>query len=695
MLFLLLAQAAAAVAAPSVTQAPPRPPAVSAPAVAGQAEPAPPAPPREGVTSYGPEFFAAYRPANAQEMVNRLPGFTLDTGSGVRGYEGAAGNVLVDGQRPATKTDTLDQLLYRIPASSIDHIDVIRGGAPGIDMQGKTVIANVVRKAGGAFHGLLAAQSTSLADGREYWAARAEGSGKLGRGTWEGGLLIGEGQDGGLGDGPTSTVDAGHKLLSAGHIHAQGEGATFIVNLASDQPLWDGRLRVNARVSTGPYDSDETDSFTAPTVQTTHEHQDDNVVQTEFGARYTHSLGGRMSLEAVLLRQDKTEKYADRFEAPGDAQLFHQDTTTAESIARAVLKFQQTPKLSWELGGEGADNTFENRIAFSDNGAAIALPASNVDVEEKRGEAFGKVVWQATRTLTVEGGVREEGSNIASTGDVIQEKTLYYTKPRALVTWSPDEDTQLRFRLERSVGQLDFTAFVASTSFSAGQVTVGNPKLVPEQDLISEAALERRFWGRGSVVITLRHTEISQAVDRAPIFQADGGAFDAPANIGDGTKDEASINLTVPLDKLGIKGGRFLANSTWRKSQVTDPTTRAAREISGLHPVDWDLHFTQDLPVRRMTWGVDLYGQNRERYYRFNVIETRKYGSQLDPFLEWKPRPDIQWRLEVDNAVGRSFKRSDDQYGGPRNLSALASIQDRSQSPARVVSLRLRKLFGV
>jgi hypothetical protein len=682
MLLIILAQAAAA-AAPAAPAAPSPSSAVAAPAAT------------EGVTRYNPDFFAAYRPANAQEMVNRLPGFTLDTGSGVRGYEGAAGNVLVDGQRPATKTDTLDQLLYRIPASSIDHIDVIRGGAPGIDMQGKTVIANVVRKAGGAFHGLLAYQSTSLGDGREYWAARAEGSGKLGPGTWEGGLLIGQGQDGGYGEGDFVNVDPALKPQSAGHIHAQGEGATFILNGAAEEPLLGGRLRVNTRIARNPYDSDETDTFTSPTAQSTREHQDDNPFQTEFGARYTHSLGQRMSLEAVLLRQDKTEGYADRFQTPSDLSVFHQDTTTAESIARAVLKFQQTTKLSWELGGEAADNTLENRSRLTDNGALVPIPAANVNVEEKRGELFGKVVWQALKTITVEGGVREEGSDISSSGDVVQQKTLYYTKPRALLTWSPDDDTQVRFRLERSVGQLDFNSFVASTSFSAGVVTVGNPKLVPEQDLISEVAFERRFWGRGSAVVTLRHTEISQAVDRAPIFQAGGGTFDAPANIGDGTKDEESLNLTVPLDRLWIKGGRFLANVTWRQSQVTDPTTHTPREISGLHPVDWDLHFTQDLPIRRMNWGVDLYGQQRERYFRFNVVDTRKYGSQLDPFLEWKPRPDLQWRFEIDNAVGRTFKRAVDVYGGPRNISPLVAIQDRGQVPSRVFSVRLRKLFGV
>ncbi|MBS0333341.1 MAG: Plug domain-containing protein, partial [Proteobacteria bacterium] len=302
MILILLAQAAVAAAAP--TTAP-----VSAPAPASAPAPVGAEAVGEGVTRYDPGFFAAYGPANAQEMINRLPGFTLDAGSGVRGYEGAAGNVLIDGHRPATKTDTLDQLLYRIPASSVDHIDVIRGGAPGIDMQGKTVIANVVRKAGGAFHGLLAAQSTSLADGREYWAARAEGSGKLGPGTWEGGLLIGEGQDGGLGDGPVASYDPAHRLQSQGRIHAQGENQTFVLNGAAEEPLWGGRLRVNGRINTGPYDSNETDTFVTPTPQTTVEHQDDNLFQTEFGARYTHALGGRTNVEAVLLRQDKTEKY--------------------------------------------------------------------------------------------------------------------------------------------------------------------------------------------------------------------------------------------------------------------------------------------------------------------------------------------------------------------------------------------------
>src|SRR5690242_19642076 len=110
MLAWALAQAAVVVAAPA-----------PAPATA---------PAQEGVTSYPASFFDAAHPNTASDMMRYLPGFTLDTGNGVRGYEGAAGNVLIDGQRPATKSDDLGSILSRILASQVERIDVIRGSAP-------------------------------------------------------------------------------------------------------------------------------------------------------------------------------------------------------------------------------------------------------------------------------------------------------------------------------------------------------------------------------------------------------------------------------------------------------------------------------------------------------------------------------------------------------------------------------------
>src|SRR5688572_17592420 len=147
---------------------------VLAQAAAAASPPAAVAPQQQGVISYPAPFFAGQQIANAAEMLARVPGFTLDTGDSVRGFEGAAGNVIVDGQRPTSKTDNLEEILRRVPVGQIERIDVVRGGAPGIDMQGKTVIANVIRKSGGGFRGLYAVANNHLWDGRNSYGMRLE-----------------------------------------------------------------------------------------------------------------------------------------------------------------------------------------------------------------------------------------------------------------------------------------------------------------------------------------------------------------------------------------------------------------------------------------------------------------------------------------------------------------------------------------
>ena len=100
-----------------------------------------------GVLSYDAAFFAEARPNTAYDMIGRLPGFSFTDVGSARGFAGTAGNVLINGERPTSKTDSLQSVLTRIPAGNVERIDLIRGGAPGIDMQGQTVVANVILKA--------------------------------------------------------------------------------------------------------------------------------------------------------------------------------------------------------------------------------------------------------------------------------------------------------------------------------------------------------------------------------------------------------------------------------------------------------------------------------------------------------------------------------------------------------------------
>ena len=652
------------------------------------------APAQQGVTSYGPEFFAAQQPSTAVDMLNRIPGFSLDNGASVRGFEGAAGNVLIDGQRPASKADSLQDILFRVPAGKVERIDVIRGGAPGIDMQGKTVLANVILKKDGGLRALVAVANNHLDDGRNLGQLRTEASGSLGDIKWELAARAGRGLDDGNGAGKGVRFTAGKPTVRTGY-DGEGDGIFYNGTGAVEGPVLGGALRLNGRLNTDSFKSEElTRIFTAPatTEQNVFLQAQD---ETEIGGRYTRKFGEPWDVEIVGLRQSRDRLVTNLF-TDTSTSLFTVDRDTVETIGRTVVKYRVGPKLSLEAGGESARNTLDSATRLSVDGARITLPAANVQVEEDRSEVFAKATWRPFAHWTVDAGLRYETSTISSDGDVVLEKTLRYLKPRVAVTWAPSEMTQVRLRVEREVDQLNFGDFVASGGLnSAGGITAGNPDLDPGQDWVGEIAVEQRFWKAGSVVLTYRHLELSDVIDRGPVTTGTS-TFDRPENIGDGTRDVIVMDLTLPFDELGLKGALLKGAVTRRWSRVTDPTTGETRFQSGLRRLDWSATFTYDMPQYKITWGADVFGGFRESYYRYNLVEEFKLNTHIKPFVEYKPRPDLNIRLELPNLTRRNLHDVFYIYPGLRTAGGQpGSIDDkRTNQTLGGTFLRVRKTFG-
>jgi hypothetical protein len=647
------------------------------------------------VTPYPAAFFTTRQPNTALDMVSLLPGFTFDPGDQVRGFGGSAGNVLIDGARPASKDDRLDEILKRIPVGSVVRIDVIRGGAPGIDMQGKTMIANIIRRRDGGTRLVAAASTTVMQDGRIGWGTRLEGSRTVGPTSWEGSILVGRGADDSAGDGPRLRVAPGGVVLRNAAETTQGAGYNWKATSAVETDAAGGKLRLNGSIFVNPFDYTQADTQTLPPASgPALEHDHSNQRTAEVGLRYDHPLGRSARLEAFLLQQLGESRYTAAYDAPGDREFFRLAKETSESIGRVTVNLQFGPNLSLETGAEGDYNWLLDHTRYLVNGAPTDLPAANVRVTEQRGETFETVTWKPAGKVTLEGGLRLEASRIASTGDVVNGRSFLFAKPRAVVTWSPDAADQIRVRVEREVGQLDFDNFAAgAASLTNGAVHAGNPTLTPQQAWVVEAAYDRRFWGGGDATVTVRHYALTDVIDRAPIFDP-AGAYDAPGNIGAGTKDEAAFALTLPTDRVGLKAGVLSLSTTFRRSRVIDPTTGLARPISGLHPQDAQLHFTQGLPKLKATWGFDIYDQWRETYYRFNEIDTDKLKTFVSVFGEYKSRPDLTIRLELENLGGRAVRHVREIYDGPRGAAPLAYTDIRDLHGGRSIYLRLRKSFG-
>ena len=645
-----------------------------------------------GVTAYPVAFFAPYQSGNAREMLERVPGLQLDFGSGVRGFEGAAGNVLIDGQRPVSKSNFLGEILARIPAGKVERIDLIRGGAPGIDMQGKAVIANVILRKDGALRAQLEAAGSLVPDGRQVANLTFQASGGAGEQTWEVSGLHGRGFSGLIGGGLAIAVPPGRPMRQA-RIVVEDDGWLDQITVAWSHPLAGGKLRLNglAYRDNLKFEEDDTDTQTGADQSTDQLTRD---TSRELGANYSRPLSTRTAIEIVSLYRTTGTELTPALRSPGGDQRFDLDRETRETIVRGVLKQTRSQTLSLEAGAETARNRLDSRTAFSADGVAIPIPAANVVVTETRSEAFAKVGWRPSPRWTVDAQLRYERSTVTSAGDVRLAKTLQYAKPRLAITWAPDPGNQVRLRFEREVGQLSFDDFVAQANLNtATGVTAGNPDLEPERAWVAEIAYERRFWGRGAIVVTARHSEVQGVVDRGPVFTPTG-VFDRPTNIGDGRRELVKADLTLPLDKLGLKGGLLKSYVVGQWSKVDDPTTSGARRISGEKPIGWNSTLSQDLPKLNLTYGVYAEGGYQQRFYRFNAVDAIKLDPFLMTFVEWRPRKDLNLRVELENLTKRGYRRTTLTYPGPRNTGGAPALSDRDTHFGRIVYIRLRKSFG-
>lgn len=98
----------------------------------------------EGVQTFDAGFFSTYNPVTAADMVARVPGFEVRDGDDRRGFGATAGNILVNGERPSSKTNVSEQL-KRIPADMVMRLELISGSANS-EVSGQSQLVNVVLK---------------------------------------------------------------------------------------------------------------------------------------------------------------------------------------------------------------------------------------------------------------------------------------------------------------------------------------------------------------------------------------------------------------------------------------------------------------------------------------------------------------------------------------------------------------------
>lgn len=623
---------------------------------------------------YEPEYFARYAPRNALDMVEQIPGFAI-TGDGgdQRGLGQASQNVLINGERLSSKSDSVRDQLGRIPAADVIRIEIVDGTT--LDIPGLTgEVANIVvnrKGASGQFRwntGFRAHNTEAQLFGGEV--SFTGNSGALGYT-----VALSNNNDRFGADGFNRITDADGELielqdtrftggfdnpkLSTNWTYRFPSGALANLNLSyAEDFFFRDEPEVGAPVA-GPQ------RIRLATIR-------EDGPEYEIGGDFSFALGpGRLKLIGLerFERDNFTSEVVDRFDddrVPTGSR-FEQVNGAGERIGRFEYGWRMF-KADWQLSGEAAFNRLDRVSALfllDPQGVfqPVPFPRGTGEVTEDRYEGSLSFSRQLTRTLGLQAIGGAEYSKLEQTGAAANSRSFQRPKGSVSLAWKPSDRFNASLEIARRVNQLSFGDFLASVALNDDNQNAGNNELVPYQSWNIDLEFNRNLGAWGSAKLELRHAWFEDFID----FFALPGGGEARGNIGDAQRTHLELNTLVKMDPIGWRGAQFDIGATKRWMALVDPFTGEERLFSNDLVDELEIDFRQDIPDTSLAYGAGLFTFNPAPYSR--LFETgRGYEGPvfLDVFAEHKDVFGLTVTATAANILGARnyFERT--VFTGPR-----------------------------
>ncbi|OAB62931.1 hypothetical protein AY599_13335 [Leptolyngbya valderiana BDU 20041] len=650
-------------------------------------------------TTYESDFFDPYAPVTALDMVNNLPGFNLDNGnSSSRGFGGAAGNILINGERVSAKSETPSDLLSRIPAADVERIVVIRGQVGGTDLRGQSVIADVIRRDGGASGAWSLTASTPHPDTRFLPSGSVSYSDRVGALSYTVGA--GASRSRFVLDAEETVLDGSAEPIEfRDEVYAETDDRLDLsTNLNYERA--GTRYGLNAQYEYRDERGGER-SLRQPAGEAIFLLAQDNDREDralELGMDAERRLGEHINAKLIGLyrRDDQTslrQLILGEPDQPGETTTeTRSDQLETERILRLELDYAGLPGQLIEASIEGAINRLDSDFQLFRLGpgglAPVDVPGARTDVEEERLD-FSLANSFSLGDVSVDLELAGEASEIQQTGGFAEKRSFFFWKPSLTLSQAQEDGSLWRARLLRRVSQLNFSDFVSAADLGDDELELGNPNLSPETTITFDLSYEKRFNDIGLVSLTAFYDRIDDVEDILPL---DGG-LEVPGNIGDGFRWGLRGEFTLPLERVGITGGRLDFTGRWQKSGVDDPLSGQERELSNERPWTARIDFRQDLTAARLGWGLNagFFGP----YENFGLDELERLSRVWDfgGFIETRAIENLRIRFGFNDLFRETTDRDRLVFDGPRNTAPIDFREIRDRTRSRQFSLQVRGVF--
>jgi len=650
---------------------------------------------------FTPDFFARFAPQTAYDMLSQVPGFTIRAADDTRGLGQASENVLVNGQRVTDKSGGAAALLQKISARDVLRIEVREAASFGIaGLTGQ--VANVILKSNRKGSGNI---SWSPAV-RAHYAEPRWFSGSISYNGSVGDLdytlsLENKASRGAMGGddyrvlSPTgallerrgqvnwnSTDDA---KLSAILKYTGKSGIQANLTLDYD-PYWTRGANDQRRIVTDGNNNDwislnHTWGF---------RYDVNGDISVPLGDGRLKFIGLRHFEHAPAWTDQRTDYDSG---TPSDGLIYGQDAKTSETIGRMEYHWKGGPN-DWTIALERADNRFEQVSTLANlqpDGSYVAVPypqGSGI-VAETRYEGIATLSRSLAPNLDLQvaGGAEYSELGERSTG----EKPRRFFRPKAsvLLAWRPAPGWDASLKLERKVGQISFSDFLANQDITNDRGNDANPNLVPPQSWEGTAEVGRNFGRWGKTRLRFYHYRIEDIVDHIPV----GTDGDAVGNLPRATRTGIESISTIQFDPLGWRGAKLDADIGIERARVRDPLTGLPREISNTHDRWAQLTLRHDVPGTQFAWGGGLSFDHYGPSWYLDEVNQQWEGPYASVFVEFKKVHGAKVNFEIFNINDGHVRYWRDVYSGRRNVAPLDFLERQHQMVGPIFTLTISKAF--
>lgn len=669
--------------------------------------------------SYDLEYFQRFEPLTVGDALKRVPSvaFLSDVlesdGARLRGMDSGYTQILIDGERAPGAGLDRSFFVDRIPAELIKRVEVVRSASANRSGDAVAGAINIVLR-----------DSLSMDGGYVRLGALNWGDSEYGRwgGTYglvwggqvgPGRLLVGANVQDRRNpkekfswryDEPNGTLD---------NVEAQTDvrdGTDYSFNAAYSVDVGPGELELSAAfVRTDRFQDEDSLEYANGVMNDAHlavVNDNDLDIRTDnlaLRGRYSFDmLGGRTRIklgyaaidddqyefeaESEYLRDANPFPDEDRFTLDS-AQVNIEDRETSGALEHerdlangATLEFgvqwnlkdrdtwiAETPRIRFNVPNAPAP-----RPAVPAFGAFSPVPGGEGTIEETRIDPYvmlsgetGALKWQAgLRYENTETTITDE---TAPAADRVTETDYGFLLPSVSLRYQLSATDRLIVSAARTVRRPNFDRLqpaLLEEEYGDSDF-MGNPTLKPESAWGVDVGFERRLGRRGVFGINAFYrdvTDLIEEVNTGVVGSAGPGTFVYTVdNVGDGRVWGVELDLSTPLDFIGMETTGVFLNYSWLDSKVDD--FMGTRRFNGQSNYVMNAGFTHDIP----TWGAAFgatYRKQGDAHDRVLAEEVRtSYGADLEVFVEKRVASNVVVRLTGSNLLNASKDEVFDKFG--------------------------------